>query len=268
MVSRDIGSRSWDQPINWFLIRGLTREGRHWGEFPDLLQDAFPNGTIQILNLPGTGTRNHEQSPCSIRAIARNVRAQALFPKDGRPSYILAISMGAMVAMEWLKEHPTGLNGAVFMNTSLNILSPFWERLRPTNYLRILKIALSSSALERERMTLQSILRISPPERLVAEWASWAESHPMSTRNKLAQLISAMTYGGSLEPPPRPVLLLRSLGDQLVNPKATARIARAWNTPMSTHPSAGHDLPTDDPQWVCEQLIRYLGITSIDQHIA
>ncbi len=265
MVPRDIGARSWDKPINWFLIRGLTREGRHWGDFPSVLQEVFPNATIQTLNLPGAGDRNHEKSPYSMRAIARDVRAQALFPTDGRPNYIIAISMGAMVAMEWLKEHPTGLNGAVFMNTSLNILSPFWERLRPKNYLRVLKIALCQSTMERERLTLQSILRIKSPEPLVAEWTSWAESHPMSTRNRLAQLSAAITYGGSLEAPPRPILLLRSLADQLVHPKATARIARAWNMPMSTHPSAGHDLPTEDPHWICEQLIRYLGIESIDQ---
>ena len=52
-----------------------------------------------------------------------------------------------------------------------------------------------------------------------------------------------------------PILLLASLGDRLVSPRCSERIARAWNAPLRMRPDAGHDLPLDDPDWVLGQLL-------------
>ena len=40
--------------------------------------------------------------------------------------------------------------------------------------------------------------------------------------------------------------------DRLVNPHCSVRLATAWGVPHARHPWAGHDLPHDDPQWLCE----------------
>lgn len=54
------------------------------------------------------------------------------------------------------------------------------------------------------------------------------------------------------------VLLLAGAQDHLVHPDCSAQVARAWGAPLSLHPDAGHDLPLDDPAWVCAQLRDWL----------
>jgi hypothetical protein len=42
------------------------------------------------------------------------------------------------------------------------------------------------------------------------------------------------------------------MGDQMVNPECSQQLAEHWNLPLYTHPSAGHDVFIDDPQWVLQ----------------
>lgn len=58
----------------WLLLRGLTRESAHWGEFIPKLQAAFPDVQIHTLDLPGTGADYQGSSPASIKAITAQVR--------------------------------------------------------------------------------------------------------------------------------------------------------------------------------------------------
>ena len=43
--------------------------------------------------------------------------------------------------------------------------------------------------------------------------------------------------------------------DRLVSPRCSQRLAAAWKVPLALHPSAGHDLPLDDPDWLLAQLV-------------
>ncbi|HEY5138312.1 MAG TPA: alpha/beta hydrolase, partial [Methylococcales bacterium] len=54
---------------NWLLLRGLARESAHWGDFIPLLQSAFPDASVTMVDLPGTGRFYKEASPRSIKAI-------------------------------------------------------------------------------------------------------------------------------------------------------------------------------------------------------
>jgi pimeloyl-ACP methyl ester carboxylesterase len=51
------------------------------------------------------------------------------------------------------------------------------------------------------------------------------------------------------------MLVLASLGDRLVSPGCSRRIASRWALPIRLHPTAGHDLPLDDPEWVVQQVL-------------
>ncbi len=35
------------QPAPWILLRGLTREAGHWGEFVPLLREAVASGRVK-----------------------------------------------------------------------------------------------------------------------------------------------------------------------------------------------------------------------------
>ena len=111
---------------NWILLRGLARESAHWGDFVPLLQSTFPDAQITLLDLPGTGCFHRETSPSTIKAITDRVRRHALdkgFMQQ--PATILALSLGAMVAWEWMRSYPEDICGATLMNTSFADLSPF-----------------------------------------------------------------------------------------------------------------------------------------------
>lgn len=67
------------------------------------------------------------------------------------------------------------------------------------------------------------------------------------------QLHAAVRY--RIQSPPRvPILLLASRHDRLVDVRCSHSIARAWRCDLHEHPSAGHDLPLDDPDWVVEHV--------------
>src|SRR5690554_7628397 len=39
--------------MHWILLRGLTRERAHWGDFPERLRAAFPDQHFHLVDLPG-----------------------------------------------------------------------------------------------------------------------------------------------------------------------------------------------------------------------
>jgi pimeloyl-[acyl-carrier protein] methyl ester esterase len=84
---------------NWLLLRGLSREAGHWGEFPVLLQNSLPKARVHTLDLSGTGRFYQQTSPNHIEAITALLRQQAL--AEGlleQPLTLLAYSLGGMVA--------------------------------------------------------------------------------------------------------------------------------------------------------------------------
>ena len=56
---------------NWVLLRGLTREHEHWGQFPAELAQAMPGARVVMPDLPGAGVLWRERSPCQVEAIVR-----------------------------------------------------------------------------------------------------------------------------------------------------------------------------------------------------
>jgi pimeloyl-ACP methyl ester carboxylesterase len=49
---------------------------------------------------------------------------------------------------------------------------------------------------------------------------------------------------------------LGSRRDRLVNVACSRDLAHRYAAPCLEHPWAGHDLPLDDPDWVCERVAR------------
>jgi pimeloyl-ACP methyl ester carboxylesterase len=110
--------------MSWVLLRGLTREARHWGDFADQLARALPGSaqeTIQVLalDLPGNGVFHKEASPTSVTAMADFARAQLLARGLPPPYRIVAMSLGGMVAADWALRHPDEVDRLVLINTSM-----------------------------------------------------------------------------------------------------------------------------------------------------
>jgi pimeloyl-ACP methyl ester carboxylesterase len=91
-------------------------------------------------------------------------------------------------------------------------------------------------------------------EHLVDEWARYSEERPVARRNVLRQIAAAARFRAPLRPPAAPVLVLASRNDRLVKTCCSVRLASAWNASIAIHPTAGHDLPLDEPAWVGAQV--------------
>jgi alpha-beta hydrolase superfamily lysophospholipase len=245
----------------WILLRGLTREQGHWGNFPSLMASACPPGT-QILtpDLPGNGVLHHSDSPTNVEAMVAHLR-HTLSEQGHRPPYrVMAMSLGAMVTVAWAHQHPHELERCVLINTSLRPYSPFWQRLRPAQYLRIAGLILGRASDTAWESAIMAMTTRHPldADATLARWLQLRAQHPVKPLNGLKQLWAATRYKAPKTPPPAPTLLLNSLGDQLVNPQCSATLAQHWHCPFVRHPTAGHDLPLDAGPWVLAQVQAWL----------
>jgi pimeloyl-ACP methyl ester carboxylesterase len=244
----------------WVLLRGLGREAGHWGGFLDVLRSRLDPVHIVALDLPGCGARRAERAPFRVDAMVEACR-DALAAEAVAPPYrLLALSLGGMVAAAWSARHPEEVLGAVLINTSLRRFAPMRRRLRMRTALRLLRAYAFGDALASERAILQLTSRHPPadPKALLECWVAIRHQRPVSVVNILRQLWAAGHEDGPATSPLVPVLVLASAGDALVDPECSARIARAWETELGLHPTAGHDLPLDDPEWVVERIAAWL----------
>jgi pimeloyl-ACP methyl ester carboxylesterase len=241
----------------WILLRGLMRDSRHWGGFVDEFQHAMPHSRVLALDLPGNGALHRQASPGSVPAMVAHCRAQLLACGIQPPYALLAMSLGAMVAVAWSAAHPHEVSRQVLINTSLRPFSPFYQRLRPANYRQLLRLALlsaSAESWERAILNLTSNHACATPEAILPQWLAWRQTNPVSRVNALRQLVAAARYQAALAPPLVPTLLLASEQDRLVSVACSKALARHWHCALRLHPSAGHDLPLDDPTWVAAQV--------------
>ncbi|POZ51872.1 alpha/beta fold hydrolase [Methylovulum psychrotolerans] len=244
----------------WVLLRGLARESAHWGDFLPQLQAQFPAATITALDLPGTGQFCAQPSPDNIAAITEHVRAQAMARGLlAQPVTLLAVSLGAMVAWEWLQRYPDDCCGAVLMNTSFASLSPFYQRLRWQSY-RQFAAALMQRDVYRRELGIVRLVGNRPGqyETVAQAWAAIQTARPLQVSNAIRQLRAAASYRPALTPPLAPVLLLNGLGDRLVSPACTEAIHQHYGLTLRRHPWAGHDLTLDDGGWVRGQVCEWL----------
>ena len=245
---------------SWIFLRGLTRGTAHWGRFPDAFRNAVPDSRVIPLDLPGNGSLNQVPSPLSITGMVSYCRTELLQRGEKPPYYLLAMSLGAMVAAEWSYQYPDEVAGCVLINTSFRPVSPFYRRLRPRNYLALLRLALlKTTSSDRERIILKMTSNnAASHEQVIPDWIATRLEHPVKEVNALRQLMAAARYRVPAAPPPVEVLLLAGVQDELVNVECSLAIASRWKCSLELHPSAGHDLPLDAPLWVTEQVRLWL----------
>lgn len=241
----------------WVFLRGLARESGHWGHFPQQFEKAVPESRVITLDLPGTGKQRDVPSPTEISSIVDNVRSQ-LGPQKEQYN-ILGLSLGGMVAWEWMLRHPEEIGAGVLINSSFSRLSFFHARMRWQILPRFL-LAASQPQVERREAKILDIVsqRKNHHQETLKDWIKLAYDRPISVDTTLRQIIAAAQYSPDHLAPICPVLILSAMGDQLVHPNCSQKIAETYHLPHQVHPWAGHDLTLDDPDWVAHQIIEWL----------
>lgn len=242
----------------WVLLRGLVREKRHWGTFPADFQQEFADAEIVTLDLPGNGELYQKPSPTRIEEMAQFCRAELIRRGLPPPYCLLALSLGAMVAVAWCAQHPDEVDACVLINTSLRPFNPFYRRLRPHNYMRLIG-ALYGGIAQRERLILQlTSRRGNGQDAIIDAWVAFQREFPVSRRNAIRQLLAAMRYRAPFDKPKTPILVLGSTRDRLVDNRCSRQLVQQWQTDSAFHPTAGHDLPLDDGPWIARSVKAWL----------
>lgn len=236
------------------LLRGLTREQRHWGNFPQLLQESLPHFTIYTQDIAGSGNRYKETSHLSINAIVNDLRHQ--FFNHSLPLTIIGHSMGGMIAMQWAQSYPQEVSHCICINTSNGYLSKFYQRLNWKKLPHLAKV-LVSSGIKKQRLIYQITSNNALNNKVIEDWAYFQKTAPISFTNQIRQLIASAQFSLAIKPMVS-TLFIASKQDQLVNYITSLQLAHFWQKPLKIHSTAGHDLPLDDPQWTIKHINHFI----------
>jgi pimeloyl-ACP methyl ester carboxylesterase len=248
----------------WVLLRGLAREAGHWGSFPDVLRRTLPEAQILRPDLPGCGLAADATSPDTVPEILERVRERLGLPRPARegepPLAALGISLGGMLVVEWLARHPGELTGAVIVNASVGGLSPPWRRLRPLGLWHLAGAALARTPARREAHVYAMVsARPAAAGPVVESWVALGASHPIQTATAWRQIVAAARYRPRVLPHPGAALVLVSANDGMVDPACSRALAATMGVPVREHPTAGHDLPLDEPEWTANEIAAWIG---------
>ncbi|MEZ4872027.1 MAG: alpha/beta hydrolase [Bdellovibrionales bacterium] len=254
--------------MNWLLLRGLAREQRHWGEFKSKLHDLPFVDEVLCLDLPGFGEAVDEESPLTIEEITDNLREKFLDKAEENDTWgICAISLGGMIAMDWLSRFPKDFEVAKLMNTSSANYSAPWKRFKGYNFIHPgLLRETDFSIHDIEKMILATISnRYAHSEAVLNEWVKIRESCPYDPLDVAKQLAAGAIFYAQPERIHQPVLLLCSAQDRLVDTSCTLNLAKDFkNAYINIHPTGGHEISLDEPDWVCEKMASRFGTKTVD----
>lgn len=239
---------------SWIFLRGLARSSEHWGPFKDAFKQQFPGDEVEFLDLAGNGTERHRFSYLAIQQAVNDLRARSLFVREKRKVYLLTISLGGMLGVDWASRFPEDLEHLILINTSDRRHAHFYERLMPRAYLPLLKVPFSLGGQSKESRILE-ITASGFGER--SEWAQkFADMKRVSIVNTVFQMISASRYAFPENKPKCPITVFSGLQDQLVDPVCSERLAMAWKVPHIKCIGGGHDIPLTHPQWLAAELAK------------
>lgn len=243
--------------LHFYLVRGLTREARHWGDLPQQLAAAFPGASITCIDLPGAGINHRLRSPLQVETMVSVMREEFLRQRrSGEVAVLLAISLGGMIAAHWLHSFPQDFQRAVLINTSYGGVSPLLHRMRPG---ALGRMALAALARDKEAAILRLVSNHADARASALPlWNAIRAERPVSLGNTVRQLWAASRFRLGSRRPAVPVLLLAGTQDRLVSVECSRAIARQWNAPLREHPTAGHDLPLDAPAWIVNEIHQFV----------
>ena len=257
----------------WVLLRGQGRQSKHWDKLPEILtnqiQKTQPGKKIVSLSidLPGTGIYSQLVAPISIQETAEFVHDKYLLKLKElniNPDIkvnLVAISLGGMVASEWLSRWSHELDSCILINTSFSRFSSVTQRLKPESVKAFGKALTQRDPIQRELEVLKLVSNRQDLHETTAQlWANIGKENPISSRNFMRQLFAAAKYKTPfVEGPKTPVLILSGGKDRMVDPSCSREIARQWNKELRVNPEAGHDLPLDATSWTMDQIVSWQG---------
>lgn len=234
------------------LLRGLTREAGHWGDFCSILDQTLPQWSVLTLDLPGTGSLFQQDPGFRVADFADSVLEQ-LAQQPAAPTVVVGMSLGGMVTLEMLGRNVEGLVGGIFINTSEASLSRWDERISPRALVGLLA-ALASPSLRMREALVHRLTSVNADQGQESRrWVEIARARPVAKKVLAAQIWAAARYRAP-ETIEQPLLWLASKQDRFVDLACTQRLWERFGGDLEVYPFAGHDLTLDAPQWTARMI--------------
>lgn len=236
----------------WIFLRGLTRAAFHWGDFPKIFIEAHPDFEVEFLEIPGNGILCDRDTPIDPVTVIKELSEQSHFIKERKSFHLCGISLGGMIALKWAELYPEQVESVTTINCSLAQLSPFYQRLSPRLYKKIATTLLSRGVLNKEQIILN--ITSNKPERYdhyLESFSEFSKNHKVKRKNFFRQL--ALANNIKIQALNKPLKVICSEGDRLCSSACSKAIANEFKGTLIIHPTAGHDLPIDEPEWLSDQ---------------
>lgn len=214
------------------------------------------------------GTENHRASPTSISAIRIDLAkrfhekiAQGKLPAG--PWCILGISLGGMVALNWVDAEPNLFERLILVNSSSSDIATPLERFNIRILPQVIRALIHLKPEVSERLIFEissSRFENQDPKILqqLERQIKNRRNHPITRSTFLHQLYAGATYRLPTDRPKPKTVIFASEKDRLVSPKCSVRLAERLAVKRIAHPWAGHDLPLDDPEWLAYQVTEWM----------
>ncbi|MBC7428600.1 MAG: alpha/beta hydrolase [Bacteriovorax sp.] len=246
----------------WIFLRGLTRGNIHWSVFPEIFKKINPDAQMEFLEIPGNGLCSEEKSPVSAGALLDSLRIKSNFVKNKESFHLCGISLGGMAAMKWAESYPGEVLSVAVINSSLAQFSTFNKRLLPENYETLLRTLFMHGHYQQEESVLKiTSNRFEETKKNLEAFAVFSENHKVTKINFLRQLILAKSININ-SVVKKPFKVISSQNDRLVDHGCSKQIVLKLGGKEFIHPTAGHDLPLDEPEWLSEILVKNLECTA------
>ncbi len=243
-------------PDTWIFLRGLTRASFHWLGFENKFKEHFNLKDVFAIDLAGNGTLHEEASNTNIDQAVDQLRS--CIPESilkSKKVGLFTISMGGMIGTRWAEMYPDEVSHLVLVNSSFSSLSPFYRRLRISNYPQLIKNFVIATPEKMENFIMSTTSNYEEKWKPhLNEIINFHKKHPVTAANFIRQLKMAGNTDFRTKPKSE-VLILSSEKDRLVHYTCSQDIARSWgNAQIEVHPTAGHDLPLDAAEWIFEMI--------------
>ncbi len=239
--------------VNFYLLRGLSRESAHWGTFPQELLEKFPQSKVIEMDLPGMGMLNQINSPTNINPIIDILRT-TYYSKEGTNIFI-ASSLAALVAITWVQQGKNEFHGHVLLSPSLKGICKFTERFKPRSWYDCGVIMLHPSVRVREKKLLKINLNDNRSRiELLNTWIGINKSRPYKARNVFRQLLAGTRFNLLDHPIQIPILISGSKKDKLVASTCFIKLKIKLGADIVLHDYAGHALTLDASAWLIDKI--------------
>ncbi len=239
---------------NWIFVRGLSRGSVHWGDFVEIFKKMNPDARAEFLEIPGNGYLSKEVSPTSPYDLINVLLQKSEIIKSNEPYNLCGISLGGMIVLKWAELFPKNIQRVIVINSSLAQFSNFKQRLLPQNYLKMINGLMKRDVFEREKTILDITSNYQANiDKYLLRFSEFAKENRVRNSNFFRQLFLAKNIFIKNKIDAK-IYFIGSAQDKLVDIQCSKNLAAFFKAKLIIHPTAGHDLPLDEPLWLAEQI--------------